>query len=150
MKTVFIFLFFVITRLQAQSFPIATTQPESRIVVDSLQAKFKRYQDFMVAKQMPAKPLEFLQVKAVEDAAALRAENEALRGPFTWCSNGTTRQVCTYRIENLSDDSVSGMVQRFVFRKNAGKWALESVVKAHRCGRGNANKRNRYHNQTCQ
>lgn len=144
----FAFLLFCFGTVHAQNYPI-TAMANDRSYLDSNFVWLKNFHDVAEDEDMTVTPIHFMQWRAQQEEPQLRAENEALVGPTVACSNGRTRQVCTYRLERLSDDSIAGMVYRLTFVKRNGQWNVQRAERAHRCGRGSRTSQTRYHTQTC-
>lgn len=129
-------LFFAPT-LFAQKFPIVAWNTESADQVVETQEELD-----MLKKKYP------LQAENMKELLKNRTP-EAAKGPFVWCSAvQNRRQVCTYRIENVYDDSIQGIVLRFAFQQQNRVWKLTELKTAWRCAE-NRGRANAYHAQNC-
>jgi len=102
-------------------YPIKALKQATKKEIASYEAKSQE----VMMKYVVATPLEILQKMPFNTEGGQA---------FSWCAKRVKNtQICTYRLENIGDDSVAGEVYRLTFTTGEASWKVTNAQKAWRC-----------------
>ena len=119
-------------------YPIKNLKPATKQEVAAYDAKINE----VLANHPNAwnSPLKILQAMPVNSEGGKS---------YSWCAKKMKNtQICTYRLENVGDDSVAGEVYQFTFKAGEARWTIAKAKKGWRCQpkRGDSTS---YHTKNC-
>lgn len=124
--------------MASSSYPIKSLMPATQQEVASYDAKLQAV--LANNPELASSPLKILK------AMPVNAEGGK---SYSWCAKPAKRtQLCTYRLENIGDDSIAGELYQLTFKTGEARWQITSGKKAWRClpKRGDSTS---YHTKRC-
>ncbi|WP_298607184.1 hypothetical protein [uncultured Thiothrix sp.] len=112
--------------MASSTYPIKSVTPISKQEVAAFNAKLDAA--VMANPNAAASPLRILQ--------AMPNENEGSKA-YSWCAKKVKdTQICTYRLEGVSDDSIAAQLYQLMFKAGEASWKITKGKKAWRCQQG--------------